>query len=305
MIKYFFSDKDGQEPEIIDGRQSGCWIYAKNLSAEEIDYLEEELGVEGGHLQDALDQFEVPRLEIEDSGVYVFSRVPTKEQGQITTKPFLVILGKQFILTSSEDSIPSIDKFISKPSTKTTQKLDLFILIIKEINAVYYKHMTDINRKVRKIRVSIERISSKEIIQFVDYEQVLNDFISALIPMSANLRTILTQKVVKLEEESEESIEDLLLSSEQLLETAKATLKTIVNIREAYSVIMSHDLNRVMKILTAMTIIVTVPTMISSFYGMNITLPMMESPWAFSVIVFLAALSVLFLVLIFKRNRWL
>lgn len=305
MIKYLYSDKDGEELEILDSRQNGCWIYAKNLSSEEIDFLEDELDVEGGHLQDALDQYEVPRLEIEDSGVYVFSRVPMKEQGQITTTPFLVILGKQFILTSSEVAIPSIDKFVGKSSTKTTQKLDLFILIIKEVNAVYYKHMTEISRKVRKIRVSIERISSREIIQFVDYEQVLNDFISALIPMSANLKTILTQKVVKLEEESEESIEDLLLSSEQLLETAKATLKTIVNIREAYSVIMSHDLNRVMKILTAMTIIVTVPTMISSFYGMNIQLPFMHSPLAFTMIVFLAGLSVVFLVLIFKRNRWL
>jgi magnesium transporter len=305
MIKYLYSDKDGEELEILDSRQNGCWIYAKNLNPEEIDFLEDELDVEGGHLQDALDQYEVPRLEIEDSGVYVFSRVPMKEQGQITTTPFLVILGKQFILTSSEVAIPSIDKFVGKPSIKTTQKLDLFILIIKEVNAVYYKHMTEISRKVRKIRVSIERISSKEIIQFVDYEQVLNDFISALIPMSANLKTILTQKVVKLEEESEESIEDLLLSSEQLLETAKATLKTIVNIREAYSVIMSHDLNRVMKILTAMTIIVTVPTMISSFYGMNIQLPFMHSPLAFTMIVFLAGLSVIFLVLIFKRNRWL
>lgn len=305
MIKYLFSDQDAVEPKILPSRQNGCWIYAKNLSESEIEHLENEVGVEAGHLRDALDQYEVPRLEIEDSGVYIFSRVPMKEQGLITTTPFLVILGRQFIMTLSEDGVPAIDRFTGSASIKTTQKLDLFILIIKEVNAVYYKHLTEINRKVRKIRASIERIGSKEIIQFVDYEQVLHDFISALIPMSVNLKTILTQKVFKLEEESEESIEDLLLSSEQLLETAKGTLKTIINIREAYSVIMSQDLNRVMKILTAMTIIVTVPTMISSFYGMNIDLPLMHSPLAFVMIMVLATLSVFFLVLIFKKNHWL
>jgi magnesium transporter len=306
MIKYYLRTEEQENLNNLAAFAPGSWIYSEDLSETEIVFLENEFGLESGHLRDALDPFEVPRLELEESGVYIFSRIPLKEKGLITTTPFLIILNKNFLFTLSEDGFAPIDRILAgKVPVKTAQKLDLLILLLKEVVASYYRHLTDINRKVRKIRASIERISAKDIIQFVDYEQVLNDFISALVPMSANMKLLLSGKAIKLEEESEESIEDLFLSTEQLLETAKTTLKTIVNIREAYSTIMSHDLNRTMKILTSLTIIVTVPTMISSFYGMNIPLPFMHSPWSFLLLLALSLGAVFLLVILFRRNRWL
>ncbi|RMD59430.1 magnesium transporter CorA family protein, partial [Candidatus Parcubacteria bacterium] len=126
-----------------------------------------------------------------------------------------------------------------------------------------------------------------------------------LIPTSTILQNLLKGGYFPLYEEDEELVEDLLLSTNQLIEMSKATLKYIVNIRDAYSTIMSHELNRVMKILTSLTIILTIPTMIASFYGMNVALPWATSPLAFvGIILFTLVVSVLLLVL-FIKNRWL
>jgi magnesium transporter len=95
-------------------------------------------------------------------------------------------------------------------------------------------------------------------------------------------------------------VEDIFLSNGQLIETVRSTLRYVVNIRDAYSNIMTHDLNRVMKILTALTIILTIPTMIFSFYGMNVNLPDFSY---FGISIFTLVVSA-FVFLIFLKKRW-
>jgi len=306
MIKHYFRDKESKELKENNNFKQGAWIYAEDLNKEEIEKLAEEFKLEEGHLVDALDEFEVPRLETEDGDVYIFLRVPVKDRSGSNTMPFLIVLGKQFILTVVREQMSFMDKFVKNETDfQTNQKIDFLYQIISMVNNLYYRRITEINKKVRSIRAGIERIDNKDIIKFVDFEQILNDFVSALQPMSIILRSLLKGNIMKMHEDNLDSIEDLLLSSEQLLENAKSTLKNIVNIREAYSTIISQDLNRVMKLLTSLTIIVTVPTMISSFYGMNINLPFENSPFAYIGILGVTLFSVLIFIMIFKKNRWL
>ena len=110
---------------------------------------------------------------------------------------------------------------------------------------------------------------------------------------------------MKLKKEDEELVKDLLLNNEQSIEGCKATLKTIVNIREAYSTIMTNNLNRVMRVLTVLTTILAVPTLIASIYGMNINLPFNNSEFAFGGIMLFSIAISLILLLFFKYRRWL
>lgn len=306
MLKYYYRESLTKDLETLDTFKSGAWIDARALSDAEVEKLAEEFDLEPGHLQDAQDPFEVPRLEIEENAIYVFMRVPEKAADGIVTVPFMVALGEQFILTVSRQDLKFLHRFLSgSHKTYTTQRVEFLAQLISAINASYNRHIMEISRQVRGIRVRLEHIENRDIIKFVDYEQVLNDFISALIPLSGILRGLLRNDAIKHNEENHDLFEDLLLSNEQLIESTKATMKTIVNIRDAYSTIMGQDLNRVIKVLTSLTIIVTVPTMVSSFYGMNVRLPFDQSPTAFYGIVGTTVAAVLALWVIFKKNRWL
>lgn len=257
-------------------------------------------------IRDALDPFEVPRLETEEDTTYVFTRLPVKNGEQITTTPLLITIGKDYIVTISREQLSFMEAFVQgKGLESTTQRVKLFIKIFFELNQEYNLLLTEISRRVRSQIVALEHIDNKDIIQFVDFERVINDFMSALIPTNTILHNLLSGRHMQLYERDEDLVEDLFLGNNQLIETCRATLKNIVNIRDAYLTIMNQDTNRTVKLLTSLTILLTVPTMISSFIGMNVRIPFSESAMAFFMIIAFTALVVLILFKVFMKKRWL
>lgn len=306
MIKYYHQSKENKELEQQKEFAPDSWICATDPNGKEIDYLVQRFSLEEGHLRDALDPYEVPRMEVEDAAVYMFTRVPVQKEVQIITVPLLIVLGKDFILSVSSEKLDLYEIITRrKRDISAHYRVNFFLHLILAATDSYGKHLTDIARTVRMALPRIDRIKNKDIVKFVEYEQILNDFLSALVPTASSLRTLLKGRTIMLEEHDEDLTEDLFLETEQLIETSRSTQKNIVNIRDAYSTIMTHELNRVMKVLTALTIIFTVPTMISSFYGMNVHLPFGEQPWAYLLIVGVTVLFVGALVGLFLRNKWL
>ncbi len=284
----------------------GSWLCVEEPTEEEISYLAKEFKLEEGLLKDAIDPYEVPRLEIEDGITYMFTRVPYAKGVDIATLPVLVAMGENFLVTISRKPLPFLSKFTEGHiDFSTTQKMKLFLQIFFEITASYSALLTGINRSVRRLRVRMEKISNKDIMQFVVFEEVINDFLAALVPTHTILKNLLSGKYLKLYEQDEDLVEDLFLSNGQLIESCKSNLKTIVNIREAYSTIMTNNLNRVIKLLTVLTIVLTIPTIVSSFYGMNVRLPYSDSPHAFWVVAGTTIVVSGGLLLLFRRNRWL
>lgn len=300
MIKIYHCEHKEKVSELEEFK-AGAWIDVVNPSDEEIEKVVAMLGVEESLLRDALDPFEVPRLESEEDITYVYARVPKNSNSGIFTVPLLFAIGKDFVLTFSKVECGFFDNIRSgKKSVCTTQKANFFMQVFSLINISYLGYLNGINKKIRAMKVRLEHINNKDILQFVDFEYVLNDFLSALVPINSVLQKLLDGKHIKLYEEDEDLVEDVLLSNGQLIETAKATLTHATNIRNAYSNIMTHDLNRVMKILTALTILLTIPTMIFSFYGMNVSLP---SSSYFGVMIFTIVISIL-VFMVFLKKRW-
>lgn len=102
-----------------------------------------------------------------------------------------------------------------------------------------------------------------------------------------------------------DTIEDLSLESGQLAQITKDTIRNMVNIREAYSTILTNNLNRVIKLFTSLTIILTLPTIVGTFYGMNVALPFAQNPYAFFGILGITIMLSLIALIIFIRNDWL
>ncbi|MFA5994364.1 MAG: magnesium transporter CorA family protein [Parcubacteria group bacterium] len=306
MINIYYRSVKEERLNTLDSFKTGSWVNVYDPTEDELEELVKMLGIEKDLLHDALDPYEVPRLEQESGVIYVFARVPKKRQQEITTVPILVVLGDDFVLTVSREKLDFLDEFTKKRvDFFTTQKIKFFLKIFLSVNRQYELFLININKAIRGLRIRLERMSNRDLIHFVDFERVLNDFLSALTPAGSVLQKMLNGRNVTLYEDDRDLVEDIFLSNGQMVEMAKSTLRYVVNIRDTYSNIITQDLNRVMKILTSLTILLTIPTMIFSFYGMNVDIPHTAYPQAYILILVLTVFISTLIFALFKRNRWL
>lgn len=306
MINIYYRTVKEKKIKTLSEFRKGCWVHVEKPTAEEISEISRIIKIDESLCMDAIDPYEVPRIEREDGVTYFFTRVPKNGKGEIVTVPLLVAIGEDFILTVSREHLGFMESFREgKKDFYTTQKIKLFLQILFSINTQYGSFLNDIGRKIRAIRVKMRRLGSKDIVQFVDYEKILNDFLSALVPTSSVLSSLNEGRHIDFFEKDQDLLEDVYLGNRQLVELAKSTLKYVINVREAYSTIITNELNRVIKFLTSLTILLTVPTMISSFLGMNVFIPFAQNRNSLLVIVIVTGSISLSLFLFFRRKDWI
>lgn len=285
--------------------QKGCWVFVTDPSDHEMEFLTEDLKLERGHISDALDPFEVPRFEVEGSTMYIFLRFPYEERGAIQTMPILFIVAEDFIVTVARERKGVFEDFLSeKIDFTTTQKEKFLLLFFIKINVLYQSYLHAINKDVRVKQANVARITNEDIIAFVDRERVLNDFVTALVPAGKIYKTLLGKQFLAFIKEDNDIVEDLMLSNEEAVDICNTSIKAISNIRVAYSTILTNDLNKTMKFLAGITILLTLPTMIASVFGMNVHLPLQENPMAFAGVMGLIALVSLIAFWIFSKKDW-
>ena len=306
MIKIYQKKIGDSIVKEIEEVRTGCWIYAQNINEEETSFLEEKFNLNPNTLKDAMDPYEVPRVEIDEKIIYIFTRVPQKLEEKIITTPLLIVVGSNFVMTLSKTESPILNKFIKdRLNFTTTQKTQLVLRFLSEIMKTYNDFLSDISKDVREINAKFNKINEKIIMKFVSFEEILNDFLLALTHTNPALKKIISGKFIQLYREDQELMEDLVLSTNQLVDLCNSTLKNIVNIREAYSTIISNNLNKVIKLFTSLTVILTIPTIIASLYGMNVGLPFANNPNAFWIVIGGTVVVVSVVFYVFSRNRWL
>jgi len=307
MIKYYFKSLRSERVQELDGYKPGSWVYAEAPSQEEVDLLVKKFNLSEGHLQDALDEDEMPRLEKEGDQSYIYVRFAYKSvDGELVTAPLLFIFSNDIVITVSQVRMPLLDSFLSgKISFATTQRAKLILLILQQIVDQYDTFITRTSKQIKLIRSRLRghEITNQDFIDFVMIEDELNEFLSSLMPTNATLRRLLLGRYMPLFAEDQDIVEDLLLNNEQSIEACNSNMQSIIHIREAYTSISSNNLNRTMKILTAATVFVALPNVVFSMYGMNIALPLMHEPWTFSVLVGVTLVLLLVTYMVAKRKR--
>lgn len=308
MIKYYHKTLKGRTVKELDKYEPGCWVYVQNSTVEELEEIAEKFNLDQGHLADSQDPEEMPRLEREDDQTYLFTRFAyMNEKDLLATTPLMMVFHPECLVTVSFEHIPGIEKMIEKKHIDTTQQGKLALQLLEQIDNQYENYLSIISKQIKTTRTRLreEQVSNQDFIDFVILEDELNEFMSALNPMTPILKRLMLGRHVKLHVDDKELIEDLLLNNEQSLEACRLNIKSIVNIREAYSTIMSNDLNRIIRILTVLTVLISVPTLIASVYGMNIDLPFADSESAFVQLMVLSFILSLFLLIYFKIKKWL
>lgn len=307
MITHYFRTVRDDKVHVFDTFRPGVWIHVEKPTAEELIKLEKELGLDASILQDAQDFFEVPRFERAAQGSYFFARYPFDDTAEdIDTAPLLIVMGESFVLTLVQRETPFLQPLIDGSlEICTTQKSKLFLQIMTALTATYERDLVRMRKAVQRDRVRLRTIRPSDIERLVQYEQTLNDVVSALVPTTAWLEQVLKGNYLQLFAEDIPIYEDLLIANQQVVNSAKSILQTIQNIRSAYEVLLSNTLNTTIRRLTALTILLTVPTIVASLFGMNVKIPLSAHPQAFWLVVVLVVAIMGLVWHAFARNRWL
>ncbi len=287
MIKYFHRSLKGNKLEEQSKPQRGSWIYVEAPAKADISDLAKKFKLEPGYLEDAIDEDEMPRLEHEEGISYIFVRYAHAKDGEIDTSPLLIIFANEHIITVSPSHLPALDAFKrGRIAAATTQRAKLVLLILSQISDHYDTYINQTNRKIKAIRSRLrgQTITNQDLIDFVTIEDELNEFLASLLPNNATLRRLLVGRHIPLFEEDQDIVEDLLLNNEQSIEAIRSNLRSIANMRDAYSAISSNNLNRVLTILTVATILISVPSIAMGIYSLNIPLPFQHTQWIFWVV---------------------
>jgi magnesium transporter len=304
MITYLRSTHHRPEIKQTTALTPGTWIRSEKPSDDDIAALVK-LGLDEDIIRDALDPHEVPRVELEGDWTYFISRLPdTDDDFNDFTTPILFAIGSEHILTVSRDPLGRLwQPFIDKTNAPTTQKTKLFMLMMDAITRQYQTRVASINRQMRASTSDVTNLHPGDIATFVEYERKLNDYLDALIPTNTSLEKLLGGRLLQLYEDDRDLVEDLSIDLEQLIARCKSLLRTITNVRDSYRAVMDTRLNETLRILTVITLGLTIPTMIAGLFGMNVALPGHDWPYMFWAIIGVSILAAGSLSYYFMKKR--
>lgn len=307
MIRYFYrTQRSPSLSEVFEYRR-GAWVHAEDLSADEIVELSGRFKLETGLLEDALDEDEQPRLEREGGANYIFVRFAYKRSsGEIDTAPLLIIVGRDFVITVTKIHLPVLDVLLrGRIAFATSRRAKLVLLILSHMSDQYDVFINQTSRQIKGVRSRLrgKGITNKELVDFVTIEDELNEFLASLQPTNATLRRLLVGKYLPLQEEDQDIVEDLLLNNEQSIEASKANLKSISNIRDAYSAISANNLNRTIEILTVATVVLAVPNLFYALFGTNVKIPFEHTTYGFWIVIVISFVPLVVLGYIARKKH--
>jgi magnesium transporter len=307
MYTSYFKESTDARFHIASAPTQGCWIHAENATLDDIEKLSKILKVESEDIKDALDMMEIARIErIEKESFVVYVRFPYMQEIGVYTATLTIVLSNDYLVTICPATCHIIEKLLSEKTTVgTNMRAKLLIHILLRIVQEYTKVIRRIRAEVINQEKDISTVSDREITELTRKEENLNQCQNSLQPLKEVIEEILSGKFTILYEKDQDLLEDLLLATEQAEEMCRLSLRIISSLRNSVQVIITNQFNKTIRLLTALTIILTFPTVISSIYGMNIPLPFERSPKAFYVIMGFVFLVITVTLYFFRRRKWL
>jgi len=305
MIQFLETDTTTGKLTQTESLGNNAWIRSERPSDDEKAILLE-IGLDENILDDALDPHEVPRAETEDDWTYFITRLPdTDDDFNDFTTPILFAMSSHSIATVSRDPLGRLwQPFIDITLASTSQKVPFFIAMMEGILVQYQRRVATINRQMRAATSDVQLLRSKDISTLTEYERKLNDYLDALIPTNTAIKKLLGGKMLELNEDDRDMVEDLGIDLEQVMARCKSLLRTITNLRDSYRAVMDTRLNETIRLLTVITLALTIPTMLAGLLGMNVALPVnKDSPVVFIGVIVISLVSAASLSVFFLRKK--
>lgn len=306
MITIYVKDEYEETFHTLDEPTEGCWIHVDDATTNDIVKIANYIGVDYTDIHDCLDKYEIPRIERVKSHVVIFTRHPSNQEHGLKTSTLTIILTKDYFITISPHKSQVVDRFIEQnPKISTEHKSKLLIYVLLRVAQEFTIEIKRIRSNVLQQEKDLQHVDSEDITGLTINEENLNQYLSSLVPLRTVFEQITSGKYTILYEKDQDLLEDLLNASIQSEGLCSILLRTIRSLRDSYQIIFTNQLNKTIKLLTALTIILNIPTMVASLYGMNVNLPIDKDPHAFSYILAFIAIISVFAYWLFQRRRWL
>ena len=295
--------------EILDTIANGTWVNVVDPKPDEIEKLVN-WGMDMDYINYSLDQDEMPRMERDEDYTFILLRIPMHQPESdipyITVPLGILILGNKIITVCRYES----DVF--KPLTngkhrymKTGKRYRLTLYIFLETAMQYLNLLREINRATELIEDRLQKSTqNRELLELLKYQKSLTYFATALRANEVMMERVQKTQLFNYYEEDQDLLEDVLTENQQAIQMTSINTEILSSMMGAFASVISNNLNGVMKALAALTIIFNVPTIVASFYGMNVTLPGEGYPFAFLSVIGLALGLTAFATYIFYKRNW-
>jgi len=308
MLAYYAKRSPGEDFEEISRPVSrGVWVDGSNLSDHEIDALINDYDLNRNTVYDARDRGELPRAEFINSDAYVFLRLPRiAKSGHVSALPLLCIVKPDAFISLSIGDTLSPEKVALSTLPITTEQTETLLLgVIAGVVAEFEELLGHTSRSISDTanRLKTHDVTNRDFIHFVTVEDNLNSCrmnLDSTLTMAKRLRE---NKHETFDEDSLEALDDISLHIQQLLVSITSHSQSVESIRNAYSTVANNTLNQRMKTLTVFTVLITLPNVFYGMYGMNVTLPYANEPYAYAAIVGFTFALILVVYLIAKKLR--
>lgn len=313
MVKMYNTDIDTNVTSETKVFQKGNWINMINPTKEEIELICEAVNIEPDFIHYALDAEEKARIDIEDDKILFIIDVPVSEEenGNIvyTTMPVgLIFVRDEYLITVSlrENGLITKMEQLVKRSLATYKKSQFLFQVFYENASMFLNMLKIINKKTELLEKTLKKsLKNEDLMKMLNIEKSLVYFTTSLKSNEIVMEKTLRGKIIKLYEEDEDLLEDSIIENKQAMEVSKTYSDILNETMDVYASVISNNINDVMKFLTSITIILAVPTLIASIWGMNVPVPLQSNQYGFVILIVASIIITLLTMILFKKKDML
>jgi magnesium transporter len=294
---------------------SGSWFNLINPTHEEIQQVSLVLGLDESFLSNSLDADELSRMEFEDGNLLVITNVPIMDdEGNFDTMPLGLVFTPESMITvcAKENKIISSFNEDTAKFFDTRKKANFMLSILFRAAKFYLRYLNIINKQTDNIEDSLKKTThNKALFQLMEIQKSLVYFTTSLKDNKLVLQKLLRmvnantgnlQSIVKFTEDDIDMLEDVIIENKQASEMVEMHRTILESMMDCMASIINNNLNLVMKFLASITIIMSIPTMIGSFWGMNVPMPFGNNHFGFLIVILMSVIATFAVAVFFNRK---
>lgn len=297
----------------LDSPVTGSWINVVDPTPEEIAFLTEEIEIYPELINYSLDLDEMARIERDEDEGYTFIllRIPHYQGGNVdlpyATIPLGIIIVGGVIVTICRYETDILKPLLNGKyrHLRTGKRYRFVLYVFLETASRYLAHLRDINRTTEALEDQLQKSTrNREVLELVKYQKSLTYFATALRSNEVMMERVQRMKLFNQYDEDADLLEDVLTENQQAIQMTSIATEILAGMMDAFASIISNNLNGVMKALAALTIILNLPTIVASYYGMNVKLPGEDHPLAFLTVIGMSISVTAIATYIFYKRDW-
>jgi len=306
MIEIFKSSKDGLQK--IDVFEPGCWVNVVSPEEEDFERLKSFADLDKEFVGYVKDPDEQPKAAKEKDMVFIVLRVPKESDNdelEFSTCTLGIFIYKDFFLTLAYDHKNEIINKLKVLRISTKKKIQTILKLFLLNSRSYLDALKKINKKRLSVQGELEsNLRNEDFVQMMKLEKSLIYFSTSIKANSILIEKLVSNNLFTRFEDDRELLDDVIIENKQALEMASIYSNILNGMMNAFGSIISNKLNKTLKFLTSVTILIMIPTLVASIYGMNVKLPFQDNPHAFGITIIFSILFCTIGIILFRNRDW-